>query len=113
LDRAQVMWMWPYECTCYGRLWLYLRPVWATGSARLLLLRARHVTPVRALRLERPVAPPLGSDLRPQLHLDGAADDNADGQHLRTLLGRRVVGLDLLRAPGRRRARREIGRAHV
>src|SRR5205807_9965662 len=41
-------------------------------------------------RSERAVAPPLGGDLRPELHLDGAADDHADRQHLRSLLGRRA-----------------------
>src|SRR5438445_770812 len=89
-----------------GRLGLDLRSVRAPRPARLLLLRARPVAPVPALRLERAVAPPLGRDLRPQLHLDSAADDHADRQHLRALLGRRAVRLDLLLAPGGRRARR-------
>src|SRR5204862_424473 len=49
---------------------------------------------------------PAERGLRPQLHLHGAADDHADRQHLRALLGRRAGRLDLLLAPGGRRARR-------
>src|SRR5207253_6271065 len=76
--------------------------------ARLLLLRARPLAPVPALRLERAVASPLGRDLRPQLHLDGAADDHADLQHLRALLGRRAVRLDLLLEIGRASCRDRV-----
>ena len=87
-----------------GSGWLCDR-VGRSGSAGHLLLRPGLVANLSALRLERPLTPLLGRHLRPELHLDGAADHDADRQHLRPLLGRRAQRLDLLRPPGRRRHR--------
>src|SRR5262249_46333775 len=44
--------------------------------------------------------------VRPELHLDGAADDHAHRQYLRPLFGRRALGMDLLRPSGRSGDRR-------
>jgi hypothetical protein len=44
---------------------------------------------------------PLRGAVRAQLHLDGAGDHHADRAHLRALLGRRAVGLDLRLASAR------------
>src|SRR5262249_24699660 len=90
----------------HDRLRLAVRPLRTAWAARDLLLLARAVAALPALRRGRVLAVPVGGDLRPELHRHGAADDHADGQHLRTLLGGRAVRLDLLLAPGRRGAGR-------
>src|SRR3989475_13331222 len=75
-----------------------------------LLLRARALAALPALRVGRAVAARVGGALRPQLHLHGTADDDADREHLRPLLGGRALGLDLLRPPGGLGAGRGGGR---
>ena len=57
-----------------GRLGLALRSRRTPRAAGHLLLRPRPVADLPALRLERPIAALLGRPLRPELHLDGAAD---------------------------------------
>src|SRR5438876_433036 len=92
------------------RLRLVLRPLRAPRPARDLLLRARALAALPALRVGRAVAARVGGALRPQLHLHGAADHDADREHLRPLLGGRALGLDLLRPPGGLGAGRGGGR---
>src|SRR5205823_7868545 len=98
-----------HECGRDDQLWLDLRPIRPAWAPGLLLLLPGRLTPVPALRLERALTAPLGRDLRAELHLDRAADDHAHRAHLRPLLGRRALRLDLLLAPGGLGARRGAG----
>src|SRR6185295_7121122 len=98
-----------HEHSRHGGLGLDLRSLRAQGAPRLLLRGARPVPALPPVRLERAVAAHFRGNLRAELHLDGAAHHHADRQYLRPLLGGCALGLDLLRPPGGRGARRGGG----
>src|SRR5438094_43620 len=64
---------------------LDLRQARPARAAGVLLLLPRRLASVPTLRLERAVTACVGRDLRAQLHLDRAADDDAHREHLRAL----------------------------
>src|SRR5712691_547565 len=89
-----------------ARLGLALRSFRPPRPAGHVLPDPRRVAGVPALRVERALAARVGGHLRAQLGVDGAPDHHADRVDLRAVFGRRAVGLDLLRPPGRLRAQR-------